>query len=294
MKFIKNSQQGFTLVEMAIVLVILGFVLGALLLPLRAQREQAAQLQTENTLENAKQALLGYALQQGRLPCPATAANFQGNTDVGSGGKESPLGGTHNNPPAPLQPNCAAQSGFLPAATLGIQPTDAQGFALDAWNNRIRYAITADESSGFGSPRINNPAQIIDATHPACGGDTAPDFTTSGNLAAVGLICLAPDLRVCASAAAANCTATVNLINNAVAVIFSTGQTEVVEANTLPAIVRPDETQNLNAVGVDQIDTVFVSHDISLAAAPNEFDHLVTWISPYVLYNAMIQAGQLH
>ena len=292
MKFIKNSQQGFTLVEMAIVLVILGFVLGALLLPLRAQREQAAQLQTTNTLESAKQALLGYAQQQGRLPCPATAINFQGNTDAGSLGQENPLGGTHNAAPALPVPRCVAQSGYLPAATLGIQPTDAQGFALDAWNNRIRYAITADESSGFGSPRINNPAQIIDATHPACGGDTAPDFTTSGNLAAVGLICLAPDLRVCASAAAANCTATVNLINNAVAVIFSTGQTEVVEANTLPAIVRPDETQNLNAVGVDQIDTVFVSHDIT--AAPNEFDHLVTWISPYVLYNAMIQAGQLH
>ena len=279
MRLQKIKQQGFSLVEMAIVLVILGFVLGALLLPLRAQREQAAQLQTTNTLESAKQALLGYAQQQGRLPCPATAINFQGNTDAGSSGQENPLGGTHNAAPALPVPRCVAQSGYLPAATLGIQPTDAQGFALDAWNNRIRYAVTAADSS---------------ATACGLGSDSAPDFTTSGNLAAVGLICLAPDLRVCASAAAANCTATVNLINNAVAVIFSTGQTEVVEANTLPAIVRPDETQNLNAVGVDQIDTVFVSHDISLAAAPNEFDHLVTWISPYVLYNAMIQAGQLH
>ena len=296
MRLQKIKQQGFSLVEMAIVLIILGFVLGALLLPLRAQREQAAQLQTTNTLESAKQALLGYAQQQGRLPCPATAINFQGNTDAGSSGQENPLGGTHNTVIAPALPvpRCVAQSGYLPAATLGIEPTDAQGFALDAWNNRIRYAITADESSGFGSPRTNNPAQIIDATHPACGGDTAPDFTTSGNLAAVGLICLVPDLRVCASSAAANCTASINLINNAVAVIFSTGQTEVLEVNTLPVIVRPDETENLNAVGANQTDTIFVSHDISLAAAPNEFDHLVTWISPYVLYNAMIQAGQLH
>lgn len=280
------KQQGFSLVEMAIVLVILGFVLSTLLLPLRAQREQAAQLQTTNTLESAKQALLGYAQQQGRLPCPATAINFQGNTDAGSSGQENPLGGTRNTVIAPALPvpRCVAQSGYLPAATLGIQPTDAQGFALDAWNNRIRYAVTSDDSS----------ARIPIGAIVACGGDTAPDFTTSGNLAAVGLVCLVPDLRVCASSAAANCTATVNLINNAVAVIFSTGQTEVVEANTLPVIVRPDETQNLNAIGVNQIDTIFVSHDISLAAAPNEFDHLVTWISPYVLYNAMIQAGQLH
>ena len=286
------KQQGFSLVEMAIVLVILGFVLSTLLLPLRAQREQAAQLQTTNTLESAKQALLGYAQQQGRLPCPATAINFQGNTDAGSSGQENPLGGTHNTAPAPPVPRCAAQSGYLPAATLGIQPTDAQGFALDAWNNRIRYAITADESS----------TRVPTGATAACGGDTAPDFTTTGNMAAVGLVCLAPNLHVCNSSTGTTLTTCsvvppteVNYsINNAVAVIFSTGQTEVVEANTLPAIVRPDETQNLNAVGVNQIDTIFVSHDISLATAPNEFDHLVTWISPYVLYNAMIQAGQLH
>ena len=250
---------------MAIVLVILGFVLGALLLPLQAQRQSAAQAQTENTLESAKQALLGFAQSNGRLPCPATVASL---------GQESPLGGTHNNPPIPLQPNCAAQSGFLPAASLGIQPIDAQGFALDAWNNRIRYAITAADTSVVAC---------------GAGSDSAPDFTTTGNLAAVGLVCLVPNLRVCATSLAANCSNAVNLINNAVAVIYSIGAT-----GAQGFAGSPDETENLNAVGVGQVDTTFVSHDISLAAAPNEFDHLVTWISPYVLYNAMIQAGQLH
>ncbi len=276
----KNIQLGFTLIEMAIVLVILSFVLAALLLPLRAQREQAAKIQTENTLENAKQALLGYAQQQGRLPCPATAANSQGNTDAGSLGQENPIGGTHNVAPTVL--NCTAQSGFLPAATLGLQPTDAQGFALDAWNNRIRYAITADNSS----------ARIPVGATAACGGDSAADFTTIGNLSAVGLACLAPNLRVCRISPVTdplNCSAAVNLINNAVAVIYATGAT-----GALGFAGRPDETENLNAVGVGQIDTVFVSHDISVAVAPNEFDHLVVWISPFVLYNAMIQAGQLH
>lgn len=269
MKFKKTRQQGFTLVEMAMVLVILGFVLAALLLPIQAQRQQLAQSQTENTLESAKQALLGFAQSQGRLPCPATAAN----------GAESPLGGG----------TCTQQVGFLPAATLGIQPTNSLGFAIDAWNNPIRYAITADESSGFGSPRNNNPNQVIDGTHPACTGDIRPDFTTTGNLAEVGLVCLAPNLRVCATSLAANCSNAVNLINNAVAVIYSIGAT-----GAQGFAGRPDETENLNAVGVGQADTTFVSHDISLTAAPNEFDHLVTWISPYVLYNAMIQAGQLH
>lgn len=279
---ITRRQVGFSLLEMAIVLIILGFVLGAILAPIQAQRQQLAQSQTENTLETAKKALLGYAQQNGRLPCPATATNFRGNTDTGSLGQESPLGGTHNNPPNPLAPACTVQSGYLPAATLGIQPTDSQGFALDAWNNRIRYAITADDSSGWTPPTATT----------ACGGDTAPDFTTSGNLAAVGLVCLRPNLRVCATSTAANCTAAINLTNNAVAVIYSTGSTESPEVATLPAIVRPDETENINAIA--GIDTVFVSHEQSIAQPPNEFDHLVTWISPFVLYNAMIEAGQLH
>lgn len=263
-EFIKRYA-GFTLVEMAIVLVILGLVLSALLLPLQAQRQQIALAQTNATLESAKRALLGYAQVQGRLPCPATAASL---------GQESPLGGTHSSVPAVL--NCTAQTGFLPAASLGIQPTDAQGFALDAWNNRIRYAVTAADTS------------VVTC---GAGSDSAPDFTTTGNMAAVGLVCLVPNLRVCSISPVTNpvnCAAAINLINNAVAVIYSVG------ATGSQAIGSVDETENLNAAGAGQIDTVFVSHDISLGAAPNEFDHLVTWISPFVLYNEMIQAGQLH
>ena len=253
---------GFTLVEMAIVLVILGFVLGALLLPLQAQRQQIAQSQTENTLENARQALLGFAQSRGRLPCPATVA---------SNGAELPLGGGA----------CTQQVGFLPAATLGVEPTDAQGFALDAWNNRIRYAVT--QSSVAGTPAT------WDFTSNIADNLATPLVNEADGMNAVGIANLTPDLRVCNSATGITVTTCsvapeVNYaINNAVAVIYSTGAT-----GAQGSVGRPDELANLDG------NTVFVSHDISLAAAPNEFDHLVTWISPYVLYNEMIQAGQLH
>ena len=271
----KKSQfsYGFTLVEMAVVLVILGFVLSALLLPLQAQRQQLAQSQTEITLETAQKALLGYAQQNGRLPCPATAAS---NIDAGSLGQENPVGGTHTPPTA--VPNCASQVGFLPAATLGLQPTDASGFALDAWNNRIRYAITADNSS----------ARILSGATTACGGDTAPDFTTSGNMSVVGLACLAPNLRVCSSSTASSCTNTVNLTNNAVVVIYSLGSTGSEPDG------GADELENTHAFGVGNTDTTFVSHDVRENDANGKFDHMVVWISPFVLYNAMIEAGQLH
>ena len=257
----KSRQIGFTLVEMAIVLVILGFVLGALLLPLRAQREQAAQIQTSNTLDNAKQALLGFAQSKGRLPCPATAI---------SNGLEAPLGGNVA---------CTSQLGYLPATTLGIQPTDANGFAIDAWNNRIMYAV-AQNSAVTVPVNPNTPDYTINSA------------TDGMNI--VGIANLTPELRVCSTstgvtaAACSGGTPEANyLINNAVVVIYSLGPTG--------ALASGGADENGNPVVPTAIKKVFISHDAAATGAPNgEFDHIVTWISPYVLYNAMIQAGQLH
>lgn len=250
--YLVRKHTGFTLVEMAIVLVILGFVLGALLLPLQAQRQQLAQSQTENTLENAKQALLGFAQSKGRLPCPATAA---------SNGLEAPLGGT----------NCTSQLGYLPAVTLGIQPTDANGFVIDAWNNRIMYAVAQNNIGGAGTA----------------------DYTTSNDMNTVGLTVLTPELRVCNSSTGVTASACSGgtesnyLINNAVAVIYSIGPTG--------AQVSGGADENLNPGVPTTPKSVFVNHDITTSGVANgEFDHMVTWISPFMLYNAMIQAGQLH
>ncbi|MGJ8619840.1 MAG: type II secretion system protein [Methylophilaceae bacterium] len=235
-----HKQLGFTLVEMAVVLVILGFLITAFLLPLKAQRDVAFQLQTQATLEIAKRALIGFAQANGRLPCPATS-NGTG-TFPDDTGTSSPAGSGV----------CTSQFGFLPATTIGIQPTDEQGFALDAWNNRIRYALTTANGNAF---------------------------TTTNGMDSVGIANLLPDLRVCASSACAT-----SLITNAPIVIYSLGPTGGQASGGL------DETENL-----DNVDNDFVSHTPTAAGLPNgEFDHIVTWLSPYVLYNAMIEAGQIH
>lgn len=270
--YLSKQNAGFTLVEMAIVLIILGFVLGALLLPLQAQRELAFQAQTEATLQNAKRALLGFAQSRGRLPCPATLA---------SSGMEQPLGGGV----------CTQGVGFLPAATLGIQPTDAQGFALDGWNNRIMYAVTQNSSLA-----VANPA-TPDFTSNIADDIATPLVNEADGMNAVGIVNLTPDLRICNSATGITATACsaapeVNYsINNAVAVIYSMG------ATAMQAVGGVDETANLNDADANGVidDGVFVSHEPRSSNDPNgEFDHILTWISPFVLYNAMIEAGQLH
>jgi len=50
----RKHSRGFSLVEMAVVLVILGFVISALLLPLQGQREIGQRTQTESQLEIAR------------------------------------------------------------------------------------------------------------------------------------------------------------------------------------------------------------------------------------------------
>jgi len=247
MKKIPNSaanynQLGFSLVEMAIVLVILGFVIAALLLPLQAQRDQNFRVQTENTLAVAQKALLGYAQAKGRLPCPAPVGS--------ASGLEDPLGGTA----------CTVKAGYLPATTLGLQPTNSSGLLVDGWNNPIRYAVT----------------QVTTTTVTPAGAD----FTTTNKPNNVGLTALLPDLRVCSDSS--TCSASTYLINNAVAVIFSTGK------NYPTAGV--DETANLAATA-----TTFYSRvPTAVGATGGEFDDIVVWISPFILYNAMLQAGQIH
>jgi prepilin-type N-terminal cleavage/methylation domain-containing protein len=251
MKIIRR-QLGFTLVEMAIVLIILGFILTAFLMPLKAQRDVAFQLETQETLDNAKKALIGFAQANGRLPCPATDNGI---------GAENPIDGSGS---------CVSFSGFLPAITLGLQTTDNQGYALDAWNNRIYYAVTQSTAP------VPNPI--------------TPDFTTNNvtdGMNIVGIANLSPDLRVlCGQISVPNvCNPAIPLVTNAVAVIFSTGIN-----GALPNIeVGEDEVANKTATI-----TFYSRSSTAEGSAVGEFDDIVTWLSPYVLYNAMIEARQIH
>ncbi len=110
------QQHGFTLIEVAIVLVIMGFILGGLFAPLSTQYENSRRSESNETLKQIVDALYGYALVNGRLPCPDSNGNGQEN-----------LSGN----------NCAALGGSLPWTTL------ANG-QNDAWGQNFGYRIAAD------------------------------------------------------------------------------------------------------------------------------------------------------
>ncbi len=246
------SQAGFSLVEMAIVLLIVSLLLGGLLMPLTAQVEQRRAADTQRRLDQAREALIGFAIANGRLPCPATAASH---------GAEDPAGGGA----------CTTHDGFLPAATLGLTQVDDSGYALDGWNSRVRYAVTAKADAGGNTfTAVGGMQGIVNGAHSA-----APLYTL-------------PDLTVCSSSigiTAASCgsTGSVSLVTHAPAVIYSLGKNWATGGGS-----GADEAANLNG------DAVFVSHEPAAGTTPNgEFDDVVTWISPDILASRMFQAGTL-
>ena len=267
-----NRARGFSLIELAVVMLILGALFAGILIPFSTQIEQRRVADTQKTLLEIREALIGFAAAKGRLPCPASASS-NGQEEYAGGGNET-------------NGNCANfLDGFVPGVTLGVGPSDGNGYVVDAWNNRIRYAVSNSNEVPTGTPL---PAPVnFDFT----GMGTFP--TSSGEMRNVTMANLRPNLRVCSTATgilANSCGTAPSLVNDAVAVIYSTGANS---ARPDPGGTRIDENVNPNPnAGASNV--TFVSHERAGETAPNgEFDDIVIWLSPNILYTRMIAAGRL-
>ena len=265
-----RNANGFTLTEVAIVVVVVALLLSSLMYTLSAQVEQSNSEETRRRLDQARSLLLAYAIVHGRLPCPARSTSFADEVRNAAGQCTDGVGEDYYGGTLPG----GITGGLLPARTLGFQPVDPAGFAIDAWGNRIRYAVEKFVS-GCSGP------------------STLPPFTSAANLKANGITCQPRDLLVCKSAigisgtaGATNCGASANVLTNqnlVVALIHSAGKNFAsVGAGGV------DEAANANG------DPVFVSHTPAPAGAANgEFDDQMTWIAVGELYARLIAAGVL-
>lgn len=132
-KIPRKAQSGFSLIEMAMVLLILGLLLGGILSAVSVSTDNIRIANTQAQLQEIEEALYGFAQVNGRLPCPAS------NT---SGGVEVPVGGG----------NCTNYFGFVPSATLGLYGgINDDGLLLDAWQNPYRYGVSRNGTNYFTS-----------------------------------------------------------------------------------------------------------------------------------------------
>jgi prepilin-type N-terminal cleavage/methylation domain-containing protein len=226
--------RGFTLIEMAIVLIIITLVVGGALVPLGAQIEQRQRAETQRTLDEIKESLIGYTLSHGVLPCPS-------NESAGI-------------PDGTASSSCTTSviaTGYIPWVTLGVNNHDA-------WGNLIRYAV-----------------------------DTK--FTTTFTLQTTGSITI--QTRNTAGV-------TVNLSSAIPAAVLSLGKngygalsSDYIAQSSVPAN-NPDEKQNTASGSLTYLSRTPAPTGTS-ATIGGEFDDIIVWISPNILYNRMVAAGKL-
>jgi len=253
------------------VLVIVALLLGGVMAMVSAQTEQRKWRDTQSQLEGARDALLGYAIANGRLPCPATSGSAGAEVRVTATGVCGTAGNDQDYYGGVVS---GVTYGLLPAVTLGYQPVDTEGYALDEWGNRIRYAVSKVTTPSFTA-----------------------NFTYKDNLKTNGVSVLPNDLVVCASSTGIlpgnsppSCGATTNSVtsqNTVVAILYSPGKN-----GKDPITLGADEAANENRSATN--DAVFISHTPAPSGATGgEFDDQVLWLSVGTLYSKLVAAQVL-
>lgn len=134
----EQSQAGFTLIELAIVLVIIGVLVGSFIGTIGARIDTTRRAEANSELEEIKQAILGFTYSSAGpfLPCPCTTdCDLTGTAPLG---EEDRTNG---------QCTSATNVGILPWGTLGLAHTDP-------WNVMYRYWVSptfGDDGSVTGT-----------------------------------------------------------------------------------------------------------------------------------------------
>ncbi len=257
----RSLSQGFTLIELAVVLFLVALVLGGVMTPLSTRIEQEERKKTEDMLEDIRESLIGYALVNGHLPCPDCPTGLADADCTAAGtttddGVEDGVDATNTavSPRAGNFAMCAIEVGNLPWVTLGVSE-------FDAWGNRFVYGVDqdfADDDDGTG-----------------CGTATAGvsfELCSQGGASIHNTAPPNPPTSVIAA--------------NIPVLVYSYG------ANGNPfGGIAPTSAVELENWWTD-IDTDFVATDYNQSVA-NEYDDIFMWITPATLIYKMVNAERL-
>ncbi len=300
---------GFTLAELAIALLIVALLLASSFIPLSTQMEVRNISETQRSLDQIKEALIGFALANGRLPCAARGQTPTGTTDTTTWPAQFAAGAELWNT---TNSSCYATLGVVPWATLGLPETDAwgrrftyrvaQAFAdapgLTTWQSRL----TAYTPGAFLPQAL--PAHLSPANQSlACDLYTAP---TRSSFA----LCTQGDIAVLTRSETDHATVTPlgtgipvviishgkngygAYLNNGQQVTGGGGADEVANSSGSTQVTPPGGVLS-NAFYSRNFTPGAAGCDDTAGTVFCEFDDIVSWISSNALIARMASAGNL-
>ena len=241
-----TQQRGFTLIEIAMVLFIVALLLAGLMPAINAQLDQQRTNETLKRMSEIKEALIGFAISQGRLPCSADGTKILGQAGYGT-----------------ERASCSAgiAYGVVPWITLGTSETDA-------WGNRFTYRVTSDfADTTDGTSNSTTCSTTAGVSFQLCSTITGPTNLLTIQTSASGTV-IASKIPVII----------ISHGKNGYGAYTTKGTVNSVPAGNLDEVANTDHSANV----------VYVSH-----SQTTNFDDLVDWISPNILYNRMVAAGRL-
>jgi prepilin-type N-terminal cleavage/methylation domain-containing protein len=282
-----KTEAGFTLIEIAIVLLIVAILLGYTVALFPKQQELKQFRAADKEMEEIIDAIIGFAQVNGRLPCPAIPISV-GLEDGGGAA------------------NCNNYGGFVPSNTLGLTGrVNGDSLVLDPWGNPYRYYVSSSDTllAGIGG---------------------SDDFVQASEMKAIGLVDINGDtyidldgqFLICDAAGTSTddlCTGANTVFGRdagiagpgpyagAPFVLVSHGK------NWNQVVAVGDELENLGALPTPSADqgptaTAYMLKNVAggqttfvkrTTGAADNFDDIVKWVSPNILFSKMIEAGQL-
>lgn len=282
----QRIQYGFTLVEVSFALLIVAILLGYTVALFPRQQELKQYRAVDAEMDRIIEAIVGFAQVNGRLPCPSNPA---------SGGNESPGGDNE----------CDNFGGFVPVNTLGLAGTLNQDTLLmDPWGNPYRYYVSASDFLANGVSDFVRAGEMRSVGLGDTNADTYTDL--DGQLvicdqtdATLNDLCDFPAVPVFGNAAGAG-----GPYAGAPFVLISHGKNwrdgapagdELANAgitlsNAITTPMPNGVTGPYLIKDVEAGETTFVRRTTGFA---DNYDDVVKWVAPGILYSKMIDAGQL-
>ena len=175
--------RGFSLVEMALVLLIVGLLAAVFLPATNTLLDNNRRKETRAKLEALEQAMVRFVMVNGRLPCPADGRLRSSNANYG----------LEQRPPTGV---CTVTNqGVVPWRSLGLAANDA----ADAWNTQITYR-TRDGLPAHGSLGLTlNRALDMGMCDPLGAGARDNQQLLAGHLRSGCLPCASANPSLCTS-----------------------------------------------------------------------------------------------